>query len=79
MIAACGPRPPCNAFTARFTSMIAFLVTMPISTRILITNGVMIGRLVTSSARIAPAIDSGRENRMVTGYSRLVNSTASTT
>ena len=59
--------------------MIAFLVTMPMSMRMPMTTGVVIGRLVIKSARITPAIDSGRENRMVIGYSRLVNSTASTT
>ena len=79
MIAVFRSTPPCIASTAKSTSMIAFLVTMPISIRMPMTTGVVIGRLVMRSAKIAPAIDSGRENRMVTGCSRLVNNTASTT
>ncbi len=67
------------ASTAKSTSMIAFLVTMPISISIPITTGVVIGVFVMRSATIAPAIESGSENKMVSGCKMLTNSTASTT
>ncbi len=52
---------------ANSTSMIAFLVTMPISIKMPIHTGVVSCFPVTSSAAIAPPIDSGSENRMVIG------------
>ena len=50
MIAVVRSTPPCIASMAKSTSMIAFLVTMPISIRMPMTTGVVIGRLVMSSA-----------------------------
>ena len=78
MIAAFRSTPACIASTAKSISMMAFLVTIPISIRMPMTTGVVIGSFVTSSAAMAPAIDSGSDNRIVSGCSRLENSTAST-
>ncbi len=66
------PRP--TSSTAKSTSMIAFLVTMPISIRMPITTGIDIALWVMSSAMIAPPIDSGSEIRMVIGWRKLPNS-----
>ena len=64
--------------TAKSTSMIAFLVTMPISIRMPMTTGRLIGLAVIASATMAPPTDSGSENRMVTGCRKLANSSTST-
>ena len=58
--------------------MMAFLVTIPISMSTPITTGMLIGRSVTSSARMAPPIESGSENRMVIGWVKLPNSSTRT-
>ena len=58
--------------------MMAFLVTMPISIRMPITTGMLIGCPVTSSARITPPRHSGRLSRMVIGWNTLPNSSTST-
>ena len=58
--------------------MIAFLVTMPISISMPITTGKLKGRPVASSAKIAPPMESGSENRMVMGCRKLPNSSTST-
>jgi hypothetical protein len=58
--------------------MIAFLVTMPISIRMPITTGMLIGLPVSSRARITPPIDSGRDSRMVIGWNTLPNSSTRT-
>ena len=63
--------PRCIASTAKSTSMIAFFDTIPISIRMPITTGVVIGMVRASSAMIAPATDSGSDSRMVSGCSRL--------
>ena len=47
--------------------------------RIPITTGVVIGVLVRMRAIMAPAIDSGSENKMVNGCSKPANKIASTT
>ena len=52
---------------AKSTSMIAFLVTMPISISMPIQTGMVSCLPVSSSAAMAPPIDSGSENRMVIG------------
>ena len=54
--------------------MMAFLVTMPISIRMPITTGMLIGLLVSSSAATTPPIDSGSDSRMVIGWKTLRNS-----
>src|SRR6202035_379345 len=64
--------------TANSTSMMAFLVTMPISIRMPIHTGVVSCLPVTSSATIAPPIESGSENRMVIGCRKVPNSSTST-
>ncbi len=58
--------------------MIAFLVTMPISIRMPIHTGVVSCLPVSSSATIAPPIESGSENRMVIGCRNVPNSSTST-
>jgi len=58
--------------------MIAFLVTTPISIRMPITTGIEIGMWQIRSARIAPPMESGSENRMVSGWRKLPNSRIST-
>ena len=63
---------------AKSTSMMAFLVTMPISIRMPITTGRLIGWPVMASATMAPPIESGSENRMVIGCRKLPNSSTST-
>ena len=57
--------------------MIAFLVTMPISIRMPMTTGIDIALWVSSSAMIAPPIESGSETRMVIGCRKLPNSSTS--
>ena len=64
--------------TANSTSMMAFLVTMPISIRMPIHTGVVSCLPVSSSAAIAPPIESGSENRMVIGCRKVPNSSTST-
>ena len=64
--------------TANSTSMMAFLVTMPISIRMPIHTGVVSCLPVTSSATIAPPIDSGSENRIVIGCRKVPNNSTST-
>ena len=58
--------------------MMAFLVTMPISIRMPIHTGVVSCLPVSSSATIAPPIESGSENRMVIGCRKVPNSSTST-
>ena len=72
------PVPRCIDSMAKSTSMMAFLVTMPISIRMPITTGRLIGWPVTASATMAPPMDSGSENRMVTGCRKLPNRSTST-
>ena len=62
---------------AKSTSMMAFLVTMPISIRMPITTGMLSGRSVTSKPKMAPPTDSGSENRMVIGCRKLPKSSTS--
>src|ERR1700738_1120980 len=57
--------------------MIAFFATIPISISIPMSTGVVISSLVTRSAMIAPAIESGSESRTVRGCSTLPKSTTS--
>ena len=65
--------------SANSTSMIAFLVTIPISIRNPITTAMLTELPVTNSASIAPPIASGRDRRMVIGVMKLWNSSTSTT
>jgi hypothetical protein len=59
--------------------MIAFLVTMPISIRNPITTGRLIAMPASTSAPIAPPIESGSDSRIETGTTKLENSRTSTT
>jgi multidrug efflux pump subunit AcrB len=63
---------------AKSTSMMAFLVTIPISISTPITTGKLKGWPVTRSAKIAPPMEKGRENRMVSGCRKLPKSRTST-
>src|SRR6185437_3980696 len=65
--------PARSASIANSTSMIAFLVTMPISIRMPIHTGVVSCLPVIRSAAIAPPIESGSENRMVIGCRKVPN------
>ena len=78
MIASSRFLPSRIASTANSTSMMAFLVTMPISIRMPIHTGVVSCLPVNSSAAIAPPIESGSENRMVIGCRKVPNSSTST-
>src|SRR5579859_3251701 len=66
------------ASIANSTSMMAFLVTMPISIRMPIHTGMVSCLPVKSSAPTAPPIDSGSENRMVSGCRKVPNNSTST-
>src|SRR6185312_9045404 len=66
------------ASIANSTSMMAFLVTMPISIRMPIHTGMVSCLPVRSSAPTAPPIDSGSEKRMVSGCRKVPNSSTST-
>ncbi len=78
MIAVVRSTPFSIASIAKSTSMIAFLVTMPSS----ISSPIATGRLselpVMRRATTAPPIESGSENRMVTGCRKLWNRSTST-
>ena len=63
---------------AKSTSMIAFLVTMPISIRKPITTGRLIAFWVITRPRMAPPIESGSDNRIVKGCRKLAKSRMST-
>ena len=69
------PRPISSM--AKSTSMIAFLVTMPISIRMPRITGIDTGVPVISSAAIEPPIDSGSDARMVIGARNERNSRTS--
>ena len=53
--------------TAKSTSMMAFLVTMPMSIRMPMTTGRLMGFDVRASATMAPPMENGSEKRIVTG------------
>ena len=67
------------ADSANSTSMMEFLVTIPISIRKPMTTAMLIELPVMNSARIAPPMASGRDIRIVTGVMKLWNSSTSTT
>ena len=78
MIASTRPMPAARRSIAKSTNMMAFLVTIPISIRMPITTGMLMGCPVSSSAAITPPRLSGKDSRMVIGWNTLRNSSTST-